>query len=346
MPNYLNYTIEELLLDDSFVHYCLGTNEEASAQWREWLAAYPEQEQKLEAARKLLFSLGIRLTREEKQVELEKLKAAVVAGNAAVNRKNQKFLGLSRRLKPVVAIAAALLLFFGGYQWSKWITTSPVSQSKLAYEIVESRIGERKKIELVDGSLITLNSNSSVKIPVSFNTSGRTIKLEGEALFEVAPNKEMPFSVHASGTKVLAVGTSFKVRSYAFEKVVIATLLEGSVQITQDKKKSLSTLLSPGQQLEADKKSGLFKVDNFNLITEENWKEGKLIFLNSSPEQIRQQLQSWFGVEVQLEGDVRKTIRLNGEFNNKALNDVLAAISYVTGLSHKFQDKKIILLSD
>lgn len=345
MRDYVNYTIEDLILDDSFVHYCLETDDSAFKEWSLWIEAHPEQVNKVISAKKLLFSLGIRLTKEEKQLELEKLKTAVSTIQQTSPVKGRIPLRLTGFGKVAVAIAACFLVFFGGYQWNKRLSSLSGPDSDLAYEIVESGIGERKKIELIDGSTVTLNSNSILKIPISFNNKKRDIKLVGEALFDVAPNSVKPFSVNADKATVMAVGTSFKVRAYSFEKEVKTTLLEGKVKVTQVNNKELSNLLSPGEQLDINKKNGLYKIEKFNPILEGNWKEGRLIFHNSSPEEIRKMLQYWYGIEVKLQGDGRKPIRFNGEFYNKELKDVLAAISYVNGLSYSVQDKQIILVT-
>ncbi len=73
-----------------------------------------------------------------------------------------------------------------------------------------TRKGEILRVPLQDGSAITLDSDSQVR--VLFSDSRRDIQLlQGEALFDVAKNPERPFVVRADETDVTAVGTSFAV---------------------------------------------------------------------------------------------------------------------------------------
>jgi|SRR6185437_10966623 len=75
-----------------------------------------------------------------------------------------------------------------------------------------TRIGEMRVIPLNDGSVVTLNTNS--EILVRYSQLQRNIELvQGEALFDVAKNKQRPFIVQTGTTQVRAVGTSFSVKA-------------------------------------------------------------------------------------------------------------------------------------
>jgi transmembrane sensor len=66
---------------------------------------------------------------------------------------------------------------------------------------------------LPDGSIVTLNKNSSLTYNSKLNGKIRSVKLEGEAFFNVAPDKEHPFVIDVDGNTVTVVGTSFNVKS-------------------------------------------------------------------------------------------------------------------------------------
>jgi len=75
---------------------------------------------------------------------------------------------------------------------------------------LSTRIGEVREVPLDDGSVVTLNTSSEVA--VQYSKDLRQINLlQGEALFDVAKNKDRPFIVLAGNTQVRAVGTSFSV---------------------------------------------------------------------------------------------------------------------------------------
>ena len=59
----------------------------------------------------------------------------------------------------------------------------------------------------------------------------RIVQIEGEAYFDVAPDKEHPFIVKTSHTSIRVTGTSFNVRAYADEDTESTTLISGTVRI-------------------------------------------------------------------------------------------------------------------
>ena len=72
-------------------------------------------------------------------------------------------------------------------------------------------VGGRRAIRLADGSVIRLNTASSVE--VAFGEDRRVVRLlRGEGSFDVARDATRPFIVTAHGAMVRAVGTAFTVR--------------------------------------------------------------------------------------------------------------------------------------
>jgi transmembrane sensor len=92
-----------------------------------------------------------------------------------------------------------------------------------------TQIGEMRVIPLSDGSVVSLNTNS--EIVVRYSKSQRNIELiRGEALFDVAKNKDRPFVVKTGTTQVRAVGTSFSVKVLPDQPVQVL-VREGVVEV-------------------------------------------------------------------------------------------------------------------
>lgn len=90
-------------------------------------------------------------------------------------------------------------------------------------------IGERRTVVLNDGSQISMNTDSRLK--VDLDERQRTVRLiEGEGLFKVAHDPSRPFVVIAGDTAVRAVGTAFNVRLRG-EQLVEVTVTEGVVSV-------------------------------------------------------------------------------------------------------------------
>ena len=121
----------------------------------------------------------------------------------------------------LLAAAAALAIgCFVGWPSAQRATTFA--------EQAATEIGGLRRMDLPDGSFVTLNTNSAVD--VQFTAAERRVRLlRGEAHFTVAPNPRQPFVVEASGVAVRAVGTAFNVHRRTDAVEVHVT--EGKVRV-------------------------------------------------------------------------------------------------------------------
>jgi len=108
-------------------------------------------------------------------------------------------------------------------------------------------IGEQRSVALADGSVVQLNTRSRIRI--RYSERERAIELlEGQALFEVAHDKDRPFVVDGGDASIRAVGTQFDV--YRKEPETTVTVVEGRVTIVPETnpKSSRLELLAAGEQ--------------------------------------------------------------------------------------------------
>ncbi|MCE4538526.1 FecR domain-containing protein [Pelomonas sp. P7] len=118
-------------------------------------------------------------------------------------------------------------------------------------------VGEQRLIVLADGSRVTLNTSTDVRVKLT--DALRTVTVaRGEALFEVAKDAGRPFVVSVSDAKVVATGTAFLVRSTPPAKAggdaFGVTLLEGQVIVQRSDAAVQSALssavvMTPGDRL-------------------------------------------------------------------------------------------------
>ena len=71
--------------------------------------------------------------------------------------------------------------------------------------------GTERLVALDDGSKITLNTDSQVRVEMT-SAARRIVMDRGEAYFEVAPDPLRPFTVEVGGQAVTAYGTAFNLR--------------------------------------------------------------------------------------------------------------------------------------
>src|SRR3569833_2085674 len=92
-----------------------------------------------------------------------------------------------------------------------------------------SNVGELKKVSLPDGSVLTMNTQTQLR--VHYTREHRDISLiRGEVMFTVAHDATRPFGVRVGKWEALAVGTEFAVRRLD-EATTDITVTEGVVQV-------------------------------------------------------------------------------------------------------------------
>lgn len=118
-----------------------------------------------------------------------------------------------------LAAAACTVAAFG-----LWWSLNPLSR------VYETEIGAPESIELADGSDVRLDADS--RLVVQYRPASRDLILErGQALFDVAPDVERPFTVSAGASSVTALGTVFDVQRLGTGARIV--LVEGVVRVKQ-----------------------------------------------------------------------------------------------------------------
>ena len=173
------------------------------------------------------------------------------------------------------------------------------SGSILKQEIVYNTIvvprGGEYKLELADGTLVWLNSDSELRYPVKFAGSQRDVWLKGEGYFEVSKNPEKSFRVVVDDMIVKVLGTSFNINAYKDRGNILTTLVSGKVDIQDMSGKSL-VVMNPNQQV--DFRHGKISVQEVDVTRFVSWIDGKFYFNDMTLENIMSQLQRWYDIEV------------------------------------------------
>ncbi|MDB5010479.1 MAG: FecR protein [Mucilaginibacter sp.] len=211
------------------------------------------------------------------------------------------------------------------------------------YNTVETPRGGQYEIELADGTKVWLNSASSLHYPTAFTGSERKVELIGEAYFEVAKNKKLPFRVVSRNQIVEVMGTHFNINSYADETKTKTTLLQGLVKVTGTDTQN-SAMLKPGQQSIIKHCSSDIQVEDVGVEDAVAWKNGYFMFPNEHIKTIMREISRWYDVDIEYSGDVsHKTIWGSvSKFKNVA--EALKMLE-LTGCVHfKIEGRRIIVM--
>lgn len=196
------------------------------------------------------------------------------------------------------------------------------------------KAGEYKMI-LPDGTKVFLNSASTISFSNNFNKGDRRVELHGEAYFEVAHNKNLPFVVKFNKTEVEVLGTHFNISAYS-EEATKTTLLEGAIKIRTEKDQSF---LRPGD--EANVANGVLNVHQVDTYKSIAWKEGMFYFHEDGITEILDQIARWYDVKIEYKG-TPGTKKYSGDIRREAsLNQVLQMLNAVSGAKFDLKDRTV-----
>lgn len=176
---------------------------------------------------------------------------------------------------------------------TQWRPGAPVTELAFA-----TGIGERRRVDLPDGSSITLNSGT--RLSVALSDTGRDVTLTGgEALFDVAKDPARPFTVAAGDHRVTVLGTAFNVRHLDGRMTV--TVTRGRVEVA-DSARRQAVHLTPGQQVTAGDGQALGTVIPVDATMATAWTDGRLVFDAAPLSRVLTELSRHYPAPMRAEG--------------------------------------------
>jgi transmembrane sensor len=272
------------------------------------------------------------------------------------------------------SVAASVILIIG-LALITYLEYSSKFMADTGFHEIIVPTGEKSQVVLSDGSSIWLNSESKFRYPDNFKTHAREVYLEGEAFFDIKKDNGKPFFVHANDIKVKVLGTEFNIKNYSNDETFEATVIEGSVLLTESsdfysfnpvilKKDEKAVLFKSERSLLVEStikknKSGvadqntkaepiqrkpsitITKVDTDPVIS---WKDHLLVFDNETMGEMAKKMARWYKMPVQIQDSSLINERYTGKFvNNETIYQVLRAIKETTPIKYKINDNKVFI---
>lgn len=338
----LNDKIGQLLDNESFQDDILEIDIRSSEDKRRVQEKFNLSESELIYAHRLLTGISFN----ERQIpettinnELKKLRNDIETNNSAPFQQRSVSFWLIR----AAAVLSIPFLLSSVYfyrqlhqQKNQIIVHNPV-----IYNTFKAPMGAKSQIILPDGSLVWLNSGSSLSFPSRFDDDSRKVSLEGEAYFEVVKNENVPMVVSAGSMNVKVYGTKFNINAYEPGQNIETTLVEGKVTIlpANDDKE---TELKPGF-------SAAFNPDGKNIqISQVNdmeaftgWKDGKLLFRDERFIQILKKLERWYNVDIHISDESLYDYTLYATFIDENVEQVLDIFAHSIPISVEYPKRKV-----
>ena len=245
-------------------------------------------------------------------------------------------------------IAASLLLIIsiGILLYDSSQNTPPTSAITSKSITKENDRGRKSTIFLPDGSVIQLNSESSIRYDEINFEQDRTVFLAGEGFFEVAEDSIHPFSVISDQVAVTALGTSFNVDSYREKDNIQVALVTGKVLVKNltDSLQNQEYFLNPGQSVSYHKENKNFsEIIPFEAVNITGWKDGILYFDRADLSTVLNKLERWFAVDFELLNESHHTWRYTSQFKNQNLKNIMESLSFTQNFNYEINGKKVYI---
>ena len=255
------------------------------------------------------------------------------------------------RFRKIWYAAAAAILLGLMIPAARLFVKPTTEQTEIAihYIIEATGRGEIKTIVLPDQTKVTLNVESRLTYPDVF-ADERTVELQGEAIFDVTPDSERPFTVATAGMNVKVLGTVFDVKAYPNDETLLVSVASGKVEVTTTAAMGHAPLsqenplyLEKNHQAKIDRATG--DVEKLNIDAERylSWTDGVLYFNKTPMKEIVNMLnRSYPRMVFELaEGEYPNLI--TGKFDTKEMAPMLGVFFKLFGIQNKKTGNKIIL---
>lgn len=202
----------------------------------------------------------------------------------------------------------------------------------------------RTHIYLADSTEVWLNSNSKLEVMHGYGKVERSVKLTGEAYFSVTKNKSVPFNIYAQGVGIKVLGTEFNVSAYEDQDSVETVLLKGSISLRySDYPGDQGIKMIPNQRINYYKLADSVRSDIVDSEAFSSWKDGILVFNNSSMGEVKRKLERWFNVDIIIVDESLLNYRITGTLKDRSLNQIMEFISYTSPLEYRQEGDKIYM---
>lgn len=215
--------------------------------------------------------------------------------------------------------------------------------SARAFREIQTQNRNTARVILPDGSSVRLNHGTLLRFPKKFPDTERRIILSGEAFFDVVPDSSRPFLVVTENARTRVLGTKFNVWARRNETRVIVQ--EGKVRFSSksnqkqfvdlmaNESSSISKTLPPRTPSRQDAEYVL------------GWLNGRLVFEQSSVEDVLDELERAYDIEIETAGIHFGNRSMTAVFEKTDIETILDAVCLTLGINYRFTDGVYVIFS-
>jgi len=321
----MDYTV-----DDYIIHFLARKETPEDVQkLKEWLAADPAHRSELKQwlatwdAATMMGTDNLFSPEKAYQRFMFRMKAETASKTVKKHRRIDTVFSTISRIAAIFVISFSLGII-SHFFWSQ----NQPEQIAFIENVVP--LGSKSEMRLPDGSIISLNSGSTLRYPSNYGKSKRDIYLEGEGYFKITRQAKIPFTVQTPMANITALGTEFNVKAYPDENMVETTLIKGEIAV--EKGIAISdfdrTVLQPGQKLTvfgSEQEPVLVQLDADFAQAEVSWKEQRWRSEKVKLQDLVVKLERRYNVSITVD-DLSKNLHFTGTFEDETLEQVLNII--------------------
>ncbi len=318
-----NPTLEELIVDESFINYCLQRDQAAVHLWEAWLQEHVAHQERIDEAKCMVLALAYRPSAAEIATERARLLAFIA--QKAPNKRRTQLLRLVGRW--VAAASIALAIGLGATYYFR----RPAAVDAISVAWIKQTVpaGKLMHLRLADGTEVRLTSATTFSYPENFSSPTREVYLQGEAFFDVAHADNKPFIIRSGDFAIRVLGTAFNVHAFEEDAKLQVSLFRGKVEVSNG---ASTQILEPGQSFVYDKRTKTASIQAFDEADEQARISGVLFFDRADFAELARKLSRKYGIVVPPNSDVN--ITFSGRIAHETIEHVIEKLNYTT--SYRF----------
>lgn len=203
-----------------------------------------------------------------------------------------------------------------------------------AITLVTTEKGERSSIQLPDGTTVSLNVESQLKVPEDF-LSNRRVELKGEAYFHVTHSAKNHFEVVTGDVTTKVLGTEFAVRSYPSEEVRVS-VQSGKVSVAD-------VVLEANSMARIYNRDSVSIVRNINLDHSFNFTSGNLSIDYLPLKSAAGDLSRWYNVDIQFADSAAQELRFSANLTSGSVTDLIEILEFTLPVKATLSGKKLTI---
>ena len=236
-----------------------------------------------------------------------------------------KKLPMTPRISWKIAASFILLAAFSLLAYSYFSSNQNIDTYASVYVSKE----DIKQVDLSDGTKVWLKPNSKIEVSNAYNEKNRSVKLKGDAFFEVARNENKPFLIESKDVSVQVLGTSFGITETR-QNITVA-VKTGKVKVSNEVSE---TTLIKHQAVTHIIGSDEFVFSNIQDQNQWAWIDKVLTFEETDLKDVISKVEETYGVSIQYNHSYDQ-VPFTGRFDNNEIEEILTILKSSLNIDFK-----------